>query len=176
MTCIQKAIEAAEANVGAIKVLAIGITNQRETTVIWDAKTGQPLHNAVAWPDGRTAAICRRYAKKLSGPVSPFLPLTIAVFFAWTSPSTCTDAFQVRKLEDLSAACVMACRSRTPLLAATDMSSLLTCALIQCKHWQQAYPCMLCLATMYSQDDYLPSLTVNKMSGRVLHQSLDRYC
>ena len=37
----------------------MGITNQRETTVVWDAETGEPLHRAVAWPDTRTAALVR---------------------------------------------------------------------------------------------------------------------
>ncbi|HLV36023.1 MAG TPA: glycerol kinase GlpK [Spirillospora sp.] len=39
-------------------VSAIGITNQRETTVIWDRKTGQPVHNAIVWQDRRTAGMC----------------------------------------------------------------------------------------------------------------------
>ena len=39
-------------------IAAIGITNQRETTLVWDAKTGQPVHNAIVWQDRRTAAIC----------------------------------------------------------------------------------------------------------------------
>lgn len=42
-------------------IAAIGITNQRETTVIWDRKTGEPIHNAVVWQDRRTADICNRY-------------------------------------------------------------------------------------------------------------------
>jgi glycerol kinase len=39
---------------------AIGITNQRETTVLWERKTGKPLHNAIVWQDRRGAALCRR--------------------------------------------------------------------------------------------------------------------
>jgi len=39
---------------------AIGITNQRETTVLWDRETGEPLHNAIVWQDRRTAADCDR--------------------------------------------------------------------------------------------------------------------
>lgn len=39
-------------------IAAIGITNQRETTVIWDKTTGQPIHNAIVWQDRRTASIC----------------------------------------------------------------------------------------------------------------------
>lgn len=40
------------------EVLAMGITNQRETTVIWDRKTGEPIYNALVWQDKRTASIC----------------------------------------------------------------------------------------------------------------------
>lgn len=39
-------------------VAAIGITNQRETTVVWDKSTGEPLHNAIVWQDRRTADLC----------------------------------------------------------------------------------------------------------------------
>ncbi len=41
-------------------VVAIGITNQRETTVLWDRATGKPLHNAIVWQDRRGAALCRQ--------------------------------------------------------------------------------------------------------------------
>ncbi|KAF6811057.1 glycerol kinase [Colletotrichum sojae] len=40
-------------------IRGVGITNQRETTVLWDAETGEPVHNAVAWPDTRTASLVR---------------------------------------------------------------------------------------------------------------------
>ncbi|MCP5153175.1 MAG: glycerol kinase GlpK [Ectothiorhodospiraceae bacterium] len=40
-------------------VVAIGITNQRETTLLWDRKTGRPVHNAIVWQDRRTAASCQ---------------------------------------------------------------------------------------------------------------------
>ena len=39
-------------------IAAIGITNQRETTIVWDKKTGQPIYNAIVWQDRRTAGIC----------------------------------------------------------------------------------------------------------------------
>jgi len=41
-------------------IAAIGITNQRETTVIWDKNTGKPVHNAIVWQDRRTADICTK--------------------------------------------------------------------------------------------------------------------
>jgi glycerol kinase len=45
--------------VGAKDIAAIGITNQRETTLIWDRATGTPIHNAIVWQDRRTAERCR---------------------------------------------------------------------------------------------------------------------
>jgi glycerol kinase len=42
----------------ATNIIAIGITNQRETTVLWERETGKPLHNAIVWQDRRTAAAC----------------------------------------------------------------------------------------------------------------------
>ena len=46
-----------------IDIVAIGITNQRETTVVWDKDSGQPLHNAIVWQDTRTDQICIELAK-----------------------------------------------------------------------------------------------------------------
>lgn len=46
------------AGVGADQVAALGITNQRETTVVWDRATGEPIHNAIVWQDRRTADFC----------------------------------------------------------------------------------------------------------------------
>jgi len=47
-----------ENGVGADAISAIGITNQRETTVVWDKGTGEPVYNAIVWQDRRTASIC----------------------------------------------------------------------------------------------------------------------
>ena len=47
-----------EARIEAAQVAAIGITNQRETMVVWDRQTGAPLHNAIVWQCRRTAAMC----------------------------------------------------------------------------------------------------------------------
>jgi glycerol kinase len=44
-------------------IVAVGITNQRETTLIWDRKTGQPYYNAIVWQDIRTDAICNQLSK-----------------------------------------------------------------------------------------------------------------
>lgn len=55
---IWKTVLAVTRDVMADDVTAIGITNQRETIVLWDRKTGRPLHNAIVWQDRRTAALC----------------------------------------------------------------------------------------------------------------------
>ncbi|MEW2302967.1 glycerol kinase GlpK [Streptomyces sp. NPDC006655] len=48
----------ANAHLRAEQLSALGITNQRETTVLWDRATGKPVHNAIVWQDTRTAALC----------------------------------------------------------------------------------------------------------------------
>jgi glycerol kinase len=48
----------AKADIGAANVTAIGITNQRETTVVWDKASGKPVYNAIVWQDRRTATYC----------------------------------------------------------------------------------------------------------------------
>ena len=47
------------AELEAQEISAIGITNQRETVVIWDKATGEPIHNAIVWQDRRTSALCK---------------------------------------------------------------------------------------------------------------------
>jgi glycerol kinase len=53
----------AKAGLGAGEIAAVGITNQRETTVVWDRRTGQPYANAIVWQDTRTDRICRELAE-----------------------------------------------------------------------------------------------------------------
>ncbi|MEL6330718.1 MAG: glycerol kinase GlpK [Planctomycetota bacterium] len=50
----------ADAGIEASSIAAVGITNQRETTIIWDRSTGEPIHNAIVWQDRRTAPHCDR--------------------------------------------------------------------------------------------------------------------
>ena len=49
------------AGLSAKDLAAVGITNQRETTVAWDRRSGRPLHNAIVWQDTRTAELCRNF-------------------------------------------------------------------------------------------------------------------
>jgi glycerol kinase len=58
LDCIEHTLS--KSGVQASQVKAIGITNQRETTVVWDKVTGQPLHNAIVWLDTRTQDIVKR--------------------------------------------------------------------------------------------------------------------
>jgi glycerol kinase len=53
----------AKANLAATDLAAVGITNQRETTVVWDKNTGEPIHNAIVWQDTRTDKICDELAE-----------------------------------------------------------------------------------------------------------------
>lgn len=53
----------AKAGIGPSDFAAIGVANQRETTVLWDKATGAPLHNAIVWMDTRTDAAVARFAR-----------------------------------------------------------------------------------------------------------------
>jgi len=54
----------AEANLTGRDVAAIGLTNQRETTLLWDRRTGRPLHRAIVWQDRRTADLCAKLKRR----------------------------------------------------------------------------------------------------------------
>jgi glycerol kinase len=74
-----------EAGIDGSKLTAIGITNQRETAVAWDKKTGEPLHKAIVWQDRRTAGRCDRL--KAEGYESMFRErtgLVLDAYFAGT--------------------------------------------------------------------------------------------
>ncbi|WP_347352224.1 glycerol kinase GlpK [Intrasporangium sp.] len=71
------------ANLSAGDVAAVGITNQRETTVVWERATGRPVHNAIVWQDTRTQAICDDLAGE-QGPrrFAATTGLPLATYFA----------------------------------------------------------------------------------------------
>jgi glycerol kinase len=54
----------AKAKLAAADIAAIGITNQRETVVVWDKATGKPIHNAIVWQDRRTSQLCQKLRKQ----------------------------------------------------------------------------------------------------------------
>jgi glycerol kinase len=71
--------------VGAPSIVAIGITNQRETTVVWDRATGQPLANAIVWQDRRTAKHCEQLKEEgWEGHVAETTGLVIDPYFSAT--------------------------------------------------------------------------------------------
>ena len=53
----------ADASLSAADIAGLGITNQRETTIIWERDTGRPIHNAIVWQDRRTAERCRQLVR-----------------------------------------------------------------------------------------------------------------
>src|SRR5450759_1719069 len=64
------AVEAlGRAQVRPKELAAIGITNQRETTIVWNRQTGEPVYNAIVWQDRRTADFCERLRSEGHGPM-----------------------------------------------------------------------------------------------------------
>lgn len=71
------------ANVTAAAIKAIGITNQRETTVVWNRKTGKPYHRALVWQDTRTEKICTAVTEKISAEqIKTITGLPVATYFS----------------------------------------------------------------------------------------------
>ncbi|HVC56553.1 MAG TPA: glycerol kinase GlpK, partial [Stellaceae bacterium] len=74
-------------------IAAIGLTNQRETTVLWDRATGRPVHNAIVWQDRRTADLCEAWrAAGLAGTVAARTGLVIDPYFSASKISWLLDA------------------------------------------------------------------------------------
>jgi glycerol kinase len=74
-----------KAEVGAAQVAAIGITNQRETTVVWDRETGKPLYNAIVWQCRRTAPMCDQLrADGWADPIREKTGLVVDAYFSGT--------------------------------------------------------------------------------------------
>lgn len=85
--CIEKAIDKATADGHNVDsgLKAIGLTNQRETTLIWSKSTGLPLYHAIVWMDARTSSICRKLEKELPGGRTHFVEtcgLPISTYFS----------------------------------------------------------------------------------------------
>ncbi len=73
----------AKANITMKQIAGIGITNQRETTVVWERSTGQPICNAIVWQDRRTAAFCDELkAANLNGLIKEKTGLVIDAYFS----------------------------------------------------------------------------------------------
>ena len=85
-TCIDKVCtRLKDMGYSAGDIKGVGITNQRETTVVWDRQTGEPLHNAVVWLDTRTASTVEELTKKFGGDANVFSSkcgLPISTYFS----------------------------------------------------------------------------------------------
>ncbi|MFT5128809.1 MAG: glycerol kinase [Rhodothermales bacterium] len=86
----KQALDTVLAQVGAENVACIGITNQRETTILWDRKTGEPVHNAIVWQCRRTTDYCAElkadaeFAKRVQAKTGLFLdPYFSATKLRW---------------------------------------------------------------------------------------------
>jgi glycerol kinase len=83
---------AAAKGIDAKKIAAVGITNQRETTLIWERSTGKPLHNAIVWQDRRTAERCRALkAEGLEDAISGRTGLLLDPYFSATKAEWLLD-------------------------------------------------------------------------------------
>lgn len=96
----KRAFAKAEAKGG--QVVAIGITNQRETTVIWDRAGGKPIHNAIVWQDRRTADVCRKLERdNLGNEIQQRTGLLLDPYFSATKTAWLLDNVQgARKLAE----------------------------------------------------------------------------
>jgi glycerol kinase len=82
-TQIQTAREALQkTNLSAKDIAAIGITNQRETTVVWNKRTGEPIYNAIVWQDRRTSAFCDEIRNNYSELIHEKTGLEVDAYFS----------------------------------------------------------------------------------------------
>ena len=92
--CMNEALT--QSGLNASDIAAIGITNQRETTLVWNKHTGKPYHHAIVWNDNRTANICKRLMngtddlniyKSITGlPLAPYFSGTKLMYLLETVP------------------------------------------------------------------------------------------
>lgn len=92
--------------ISANQIEAIGITNQRETTIVWDKNSGKPVYNAIVWQDRRTASICEDMTKRgLTDYVRTNTGLVIDAYFSGTKVKWILDYISVEnpgiKVDDL---------------------------------------------------------------------------
>jgi glycerol kinase len=90
LTTVKGAIR--KAGIEASHIAAMGITNQRETVVVWDKKTGKPIHNAIVWQDRRTSQMCMKLkTKKLEPLFTRKTGLLLDPYFSGTKLSWLLD-------------------------------------------------------------------------------------
>ena len=92
----QNAIKKAKANSG--QILGIGITNQRETVVVWDKQTGKPIYRAIVWQDRRTVNYCKDLTKKgFAKKIQKITGLVIDSYFSATKIKWILDNIELSK-------------------------------------------------------------------------------
>ena len=83
LSTLKKVIQ--KTNINSADIIGLGITNQRETTVVWNKNTGQPIYNAIVWQDKRTADICEKLKKKgLENHIKKTTGLVVDPYFSGT--------------------------------------------------------------------------------------------
>ncbi|ASQ90153.1 glycerol kinase [Prosthecochloris sp. GSB1] len=81
-------------------VTSVGITNQRETTVVWDRRSGEPVYNAIVWQCRRTSDICRRYREEVRI-IATKTGLPVDPYFSATKIRWILENISVGKIDDL---------------------------------------------------------------------------
>jgi glycerol kinase len=101
-TCIQATLQALERKSYAVFLSAVGITNQRETTIAWNRVTGVPYYNAIVWDDTRTTGIAKAIAQGNSNRLRDQTGLPLASYFAGTKVKWLLDNVEAlrKDLED----------------------------------------------------------------------------
>ena len=80
------------------KIISMGITNQRETTILWNKNTGKPVYNAIVWQDRRTQKICESLKKrKLESSFRKKTGLFIDPYFSATKVKWILDNISISK-------------------------------------------------------------------------------
>ena len=98
LSTLKKVIQ--KANIHPSEIAGIGITNQRETTVVWNKATGKPIYNAIVWQDKRTANICEQLKEKnLESYVRKTTGLVIDSYFSATKINWILNNVEDAKLE-----------------------------------------------------------------------------
>lgn len=86
-----------DTGVAPSEVAAIGLTVQRETCLLWDKTTGQPLHNAIVWQDRRTAPLCHQLAQGYAKEISDRTGLVLDAYFSATKLTWLLEWVRSRK-------------------------------------------------------------------------------
>jgi glycerol kinase len=98
LSALKKTIK--QANIHPSEIAGIGITNQRETTVVWHKKTGKPIYNAIVWQDKRTANICEKLKENgLENHVRKTTGLVIDSYFSATKINWILNNIEGARLE-----------------------------------------------------------------------------